>query len=80
MISTCDRHVDLLGHIERSSDEFAMSKNDKGIASGRNWFPNILSYTWTSFSSFLLMKVIGLLIRFLRKLASTTNNKKDKLN
>ncbi|KAJ3639633.1 hypothetical protein Zmor_002979 [Zophobas morio] len=31
MISTCDRHIDVLNDVEKSSDELQMSKADKGI-------------------------------------------------
>jgi hypothetical protein len=31
MISTCDRHIDSLNQVDKSSDELAMSKTDKGV-------------------------------------------------
>lgn len=62
MISTCDRHFDLLTNVEKKSDELAISKIDKGIVAGRNWFSSRFPYTWRSLFSFLLRKLLGFVV------------------
>lgn len=69
-MSTCDRHIELLNHINESSDEYKMSNADKAVTTGRNWFPIIFSYTWTSLLSFLLKKALGIVVYLLRKFKS----------
>lgn len=67
LVSNCDRHIALLNHITESSDEYKMSAGDKAVTTGRTWLPIFFSCTWTSLLSFLLKKVLGIVVYFLRK-------------
>lgn len=68
LVSSCDRHIALLNHVSDSSEEYKMSIGDKAVTTGRNWFPILLSCTWTSLLSFLLKKAIGIIVYFLNKM------------